>query len=114
VDEPVIEEPVMEYTGFTLIAERQSCDADVKLGMGYPREEGPEGCFHFCQQREGCQFFEYDPNDGECVHVTTASADCPEKSGFSRSPYYDFYAMGGAYNPRVIAERSFCNATRGH
>ena len=39
----------------------------------------------------GNEFFLFDPNDGECLSVSTSSADCPE--GLADSPYYDFYMI---------------------
>jgi hypothetical protein len=42
----------------------------------------------------GCNFFLFDPNDGECLWEKTTSASCPE--GLTSSPYYDMYELGNS------------------
>jgi hypothetical protein len=46
--------------------------------MGFFLDEGVDYCAVMCSQTNGCNFFLYDPNDGECLWEQTTSAECPE------------------------------------
>ena len=71
-----------------LLREREACMAETNQ-LSFERSLRVEDCSITCALNEGCFFFHFDPNDGECLAVSTSSPDCPE--GFLSSPYYDFY-----------------------
>lgn len=85
-----------------MIAEGERCNASHS-GLGYSRDAGADGCADLCRDNGDCEFFHFDPNDGECLSVFTTGPNCPE--GFSPSNWYDFWAIdGGSFHNDTTPE----------
>jgi len=73
-----------------MIAEGMACDSEsTTIDYGFMDVND-------CAQAvidAGYQFFEHDPNDGECRYEMTWDGFCNE--GLYESGYYDFYAAYG-------------------
>jgi len=73
-----------------MVMEGQKCKASAGR-IGFAAKNDASSCADLCANKDGCGFFHYDPNDGECLSVTTADASCEE--GFADSSWYDFWAI---------------------
>lgn len=82
--------------------------------------EGVEFCAGACHNLGTCNFFYYDPNDGECVQEKATKDSCPETTRSSN--YYMFYRMTEPATPppeppvvdlpyTLIGEGQRCSAT---
>lgn len=61
-----------------------------------------QSCADNCNKAVGCEFFIYDPNDGECISIATSAPNCPE--GTEPHAVYDFYAANGGAGAMEVAE----------
>lgn len=73
------------------IESRMACNASRGEHFGNAEQGDWMSCAEICQNADGCSFFHYDPNDGECFAVNAADASCP--SGFTTSNWYNFYGI---------------------
>lgn len=93
--------------GANLLGSRKWCDASY---AGLPYANDPQGCADECNNAAGCEFFHFDPADGQCLQCNTDAPNCPE--GLRNSSYYDFYAANGgsasAGGPRLLGDGMAC------
>jgi len=75
-----------------LLNARTWCNADA-AEISYNAGATEQDCADDCNRNEGCEFFHFDPNDGQCLASYTSGPNCPE--GTNPSTWYDFYAANG-------------------
>lgn len=74
------------------IRTRSNCGAVRGNHFGYAERGDWMSCAEMCQNFDGCNYFQYDPNDGECFETTTTNDECAPE-GFMTSNWYNFYGI---------------------
>jgi hypothetical protein len=87
--------------GIALLLNAKTACMATSFFIGWAVKGDAQSCADLCLAIEGCEFFHFDPNDGECASVATAGPNCPENT---RPSYYDFYAANGGSEPAVAGE----------
>lgn len=62
------------------------------MHFGYAERGDWMSCAEMCQNFEGCSYFHYDPNDGECFAVEATNDAC-QPEGMMTSNWYNFYGV---------------------
>lgn len=75
-----------------MVNARSKCNAG-STRLDWYLEGGAAACADHCRYVEGCEYFMFDPNDGECLQSFTTGINCPE--GITPSNWYDFWAIDG-------------------
>ena len=77
-----------------ILATRSYCNGGRGTHYGNVERNNHMACADVCQENsqwDGCAYFHYDPNDGECFQAYSEDDSCP--AGFTASNWYDFYGI---------------------